>query len=247
MTEFMLQSSYETFAKKEERVWIAIASTCSISCYTSQKAWFEIIFKVMKVIAISPDPFPLTCQRIFKPAFTAAMDRAWDLWWSDATRLATSFCRCNPMWFLSMGLCQGSGLTVRYVTKTWSVVLLNKKYIYSYLKCIVYDKSLKPRQSFWITLYLLILVQHSMWRRLRIWVKVHVSCSLTHFYEHNVTTFSLTFIHNKLNKIIHMGFEASANGAADDSIFLGWHCIISQENGFFKIILYLIDSNTLLS
>jgi hypothetical protein len=26
---------------------------------------------------------------------------------------------------------------VRYVTKTWSVDLLNKKYIYSYLKCIV--------------------------------------------------------------------------------------------------------------
>ena len=26
------------------------------------------------------------------------------------TRLATSFSRCNPMWFLSMGLCQGSGL-----------------------------------------------------------------------------------------------------------------------------------------
>jgi len=45
---------------------------------------------------------------------------------------------------------------IRYVTKTWSVVLLNKKkYIYSYLKCIVYDKLLKPRQSFRITLYLL--------------------------------------------------------------------------------------------
>jgi hypothetical protein len=42
---------------------------------------------------------------------------------------------------------------VRYVTKTWSVVLLNKKYIYCYLKCIFYDKLLKPRQSFWITLY----------------------------------------------------------------------------------------------
>jgi len=25
--------------------------------------------------------------------------------------------------------------------------------MYSYLKCIVYDKLLKPRQSFWITLY----------------------------------------------------------------------------------------------
>ena len=34
-------------------------------------------------------------------------------------------------------------------------VLLNKKkYIYSYLKCIVCDKLLKPRQSFRITLYL---------------------------------------------------------------------------------------------
>ena len=75
----------------------------------------------------SPAPFPPTSQRIFKPAFTAAMDRAWDRWWSDATRLATSFSRCNPMWFLSMGLRQGSGLLVRYVTKTWSVVLLNKK------------------------------------------------------------------------------------------------------------------------
>ena len=43
---------------------------------------------------------------------------------------------------------------IRYVTKTWSVVLLNKKkYIYSYLKCIVYDKLLKPPQSFRITLY----------------------------------------------------------------------------------------------
>ena len=45
---------------------------------------------------------------------------------------------------------------VRYVTKTWSVVLLNKKCIYSYLKCIVYDKLLKPQQSFWITLYIII-------------------------------------------------------------------------------------------
>jgi len=43
---------------------------------------------------------------------------------------------------------------VRYVTKTWSVVLLNKKNIYSYLKCIVYDKLLKPRQSFRIKLYI---------------------------------------------------------------------------------------------
>jgi len=42
----------------------------------------------------------------------------------------------------------------RYVTKTWSVVLLNKKkHIYSYLKCVVYDNLLKPRQWFRITLY----------------------------------------------------------------------------------------------
>ena len=41
--------------------------------------------------------------------------------------------------------------TVRSVTKTWSVAVLNKKYIYSYLKCAVYDKLLKPRQSFLIT------------------------------------------------------------------------------------------------
>jgi len=57
-----------------------------------------------------PAPFPPTRQRIFKPAFTAAMDRAWDQWRSDATRLATSFSRCNPMWFISMGLRQGLGL-----------------------------------------------------------------------------------------------------------------------------------------
>jgi len=45
--------------------------------------------------------------------------------------------------------------------KLWSVVLLNKKYTYSYLKCIVYDKLLKPRQSFWITLYMCIYIQKS--------------------------------------------------------------------------------------
>ena len=44
----------------------------------------------------------------------------------------------------------GAGLRQR---KTWSVVLLNKKYIYFYLKRTVYDKLLKARQSFWITLY----------------------------------------------------------------------------------------------
>ena len=38
--------------------------------------------------------------------------------------------------------------------QTGSVVLLNKKYIYCYLKCIVYDKLLKHRQSLRITLYI---------------------------------------------------------------------------------------------
>jgi len=47
-----------------------------------------------------------------------------------------------------------AGAPVRYVTKTWNVVLLNKKkHIYPCLKCVVYDKFLKPRQSFRITLY----------------------------------------------------------------------------------------------
>jgi len=39
---------------------------------------------------------------------------------------------------------------VRYVTKTWSAVILNKKHVYAYLKCTVHDKFLK---SFWMTLY----------------------------------------------------------------------------------------------
>ena len=52
----------------------------------------------------------LTHQRIFNSAFTTAMDRAWDRWWSDATRLTISFSRWNPMYFLIMGLHQGSGL-----------------------------------------------------------------------------------------------------------------------------------------
>ena len=58
-----------------------------------------------------------------------ASDHHWShaWWWSYSTCLATPFSRCNPIWFLSMGLRQGSGLPVRYVTKTWSVVLLNKK------------------------------------------------------------------------------------------------------------------------
>jgi hypothetical protein len=42
---------------------------------------------------------------------------------------------------------------VWYVTKTWSVVLLNEKIHTLLFKCIVYDKLLKPRQSFRITLY----------------------------------------------------------------------------------------------
>jgi len=42
---------------------------------------------------------------------------------------------------------------VRYVTETWCVVLLNKKHLHCYLKCIVYDKLLNPRQSFRITQY----------------------------------------------------------------------------------------------
>ena len=77
-------------------------------------------------------------------AVNAGLKILWHVGWNGAG---------IHMWFLSMGLGQGSGLPVRYVTKTWSVVLLNKNYIYSYLKCIVYDKSLKPWQSFWITLY----------------------------------------------------------------------------------------------
>ena len=36
-----------------------------------------------------------------------------------------------------------------WYTKKWSVVLLNKKkYLYSYLKCILYDKLLNPRNYF---------------------------------------------------------------------------------------------------
>jgi len=35
-------------------------------------------------------------------------------------------------------------IPVRYVTKTWSIVLLNKKILICYLKCIVYDKLLNP-------------------------------------------------------------------------------------------------------
>ena len=44
---------------------------------------------------------------------------------------------------------------VRYGTKTWSVALLNKRIriLLSQVYSIVYDKLLKPRQSFRITLY----------------------------------------------------------------------------------------------
>jgi len=42
---------------------------------------------------------------------------------------------------------------VSYLTGALYVVLLNKKHICSYLKCVVCDKLLKPRQSFRITLY----------------------------------------------------------------------------------------------
>ena len=37
---------------------------------------------------------------------------------------------------------------VRCVTETWNVVLLNKKHIYCYLKCIVYDKLLNSDNHF---------------------------------------------------------------------------------------------------
>ena len=63
---------------------------------------------------------------------------------------------------------------IRYVTKTWSVVLLNKKkYIHCYLKCIVYDKLLKPWQSFRITLYIM---QFYMTMSVKLWcIKPHNS------------------------------------------------------------------------
>jgi len=48
---------------------------------------------------------------------------------------------------------QHSQVFVTYFTGALYVLLNKKKYIYSYLKCIVYDKLLKPRQSFRITLY----------------------------------------------------------------------------------------------
>jgi len=51
---------------------------------------------------------------------------------------------------------------VRYVTKSWYVIVLHKKHIYCYLKCIVYDKLLNPRESFRITQYFTHLQQFVM-------------------------------------------------------------------------------------
>ena len=85
--------------------------------------------------------------RVYPGTEGTNQNRHWNhhRWHAERTRLS---CLC---------LFNHKGCTcrapARYVTKTWSVVLLNKKYIYCYLKCIVYDKLLKPRQSFRITLY----------------------------------------------------------------------------------------------
>ena len=46
----------------------------------------------------------------------------------------------------------------------WCNPIERNKYIYSYLKCIVYDKLLKRRQSFWITLY----AKHLSWTVVRL-------------------------------------------------------------------------------
>ena len=63
-------------------------------------------------------------------------------------------CNCGAVLFSSVCI---------YATKTWSVVLLNKKtHILLYLKCIVYDKLLKPRQSFWITLYIYVYIDQAL-------------------------------------------------------------------------------------
>ena len=75
-----------------------------------------------------------------------------------------SFVACQRWWFqLRFWFIESQKVhiwsTYKVCNKTWSVVLLNKKkYIYSYLKCIVYDKLLKPRKSFRITLYLLFIM-----------------------------------------------------------------------------------------
>ena len=74
----------------------------------------------------------------------------------------------------------------------WSVVLLNKKkYICSYLKCIVCDKLLKPRQSFRITLYVSYTIIYVRCRRggngipeqLR-WLQVNRSAIWNSLYQH---------------------------------------------------------------
>ena len=59
------------------------------------------------------------------------------------------FVACQRWWFQSV--------PIRIYTQyTWDRSIC-KKYIYSYLKCIVYDKLLKPWQSFRITLYMWLL------------------------------------------------------------------------------------------
>jgi hypothetical protein len=51
----------------------------------------------------------------------------------------------------SYGMRAGRGGTLKKTLRiSWSIGATT----YSYLRCIVYDKLLKPRQSFWITLYL---------------------------------------------------------------------------------------------
>ena len=67
-------------------------------------------------------------------------------------------CHTQYSWDRSICIFLINGTTlqvfVTYLISALYVVLLNKKnYIHSYLKCIVYDKLLKPRQSFRITLY----------------------------------------------------------------------------------------------
>jgi len=86
--------------------------------------------------------------RVYPRTKGTNQNRHWNhhRWHAERTRLS-----CWCLW-------NHKGCTyrapVRYVTTTWSVVILNKKYIYCYLKCVVYDKLLKPRQSFRVTLYL---------------------------------------------------------------------------------------------
>ena len=54
------------------------------------------------------------------------------------------------------------GAPESYVTKTWECCSIkSKKYIHCYLKFIVYDKLLKLRQSFRITLYFVYWARHT--------------------------------------------------------------------------------------